>query len=208
MRVHKWAGLGVVGLAGLVFAGHVLAANDLTPKKHFKIVNPSRLNEAEALSVYDNVRERMMRGYARSADRTSKRYLRWQRLNGFPYPSATHGNRYVNNYANAFAKGYGQLKPGQKVPAGSIIAKDSFTVTQNRSVFPGALFIMEKLKKGARPETGDWRYRMIMPDGSFFGDSEGDGADKVAFCAGCHKTVSETDYLFQVPEKYRRILLK
>jgi len=200
----------VVAAAVLLLATTIplWAASDMAPKKHFKILKPTRLTGPEALSVYDNVRARMVRGYGQSGEKSASRYQQWDRLNTQPYPSATHGNRYVNNYANAMAKGYGKLKEGQKLAAGSILAKDSFTVTASRNVFPGALFIMEKLTSNASPTTGNWRYQMIMPDGSLFGDTQGAGADKVAFCAGCHATVSETDYVFQVPKKYQQIILK
>ncbi len=51
------------------------------------------------------------------------------------------------------------------------------------------------------------RYVMIMPDGSYFGDSTGDGAERVGFCDGCHRTVADDDYLFFIPAKYRKRFL-
>jgi len=184
------------------------ASNDpLTPKRHFKIEKPGRLNQAEALSVYENVREQMAKGYGSSGDAAAKAFTGWRRFNTAPYVSATHGNRYVNNYGNAKAKGYHRLKKGEKMPAGSILAKDSFAVTQDNGLYAGALFVMEKLEAGTSPATGDWRYQMIMPDGSFLGDSQGAGADKVDFCHGCHKAVKNKDYLFYIPKDYRRQFL-
>jgi len=187
------------------------ASNDpLTPKRHFKIEKPGRLSQAEALSVYENVREQMAKGYGSSGDATARDFTQWRRFNTAPYVSATHGNRYVNNYGNATAKGYHRLKKGDKMPAGSILAKDSFTVTQDNALYAGALFVMIKMEVGKNPKnpkTGDWRYQMIMPDGSFLGDSEGEGADKVAFCHGCHKAVKNNDYLFYIPKDFRRQFL-
>jgi len=80
-------------------------------------------------------------------------------------------------------------------------------VTQDNGLYAGALFVMVKLAPGTSPDTGDWRYQMIMPDGSFLGDSRGAGADKVAFCHGCHKAVKNNDYLFYIPDGYRRRFL-
>lgn len=196
-------------IASLAGAPEVLAASNdpLTPKRHFKIEKPGRLSQAEALSVYENVREQMAKGYGSSGDATAKTYTEWRLFNTAPYVSATHGNRYVNNYGNAKAKGYHRLKKGDKMPAGSILAKDSFTVTQDNGLYAGALFVMVKLAPGTSPDTGDWRYQMIMPDGSFLGDSRGAGADKVAFCHGCHKAVKNNDYLFYIPDGYRRRFL-
>jgi len=170
----------------------------LKTNRHFKIKKPAHLTAPEAMSVYDNVSEQMIKGYAVSQDPTAKNFGAWRRYN-----SATHGNRYVNNYGNAVARGYDKRKPGDKLPVGAILAKDSFTVTSVRSVFAGALFLMEKLEAGKSPSTGDWRYQMIMPDGSLFGDSQGTGASEVAFCHGCHAAKADRDFLFYIPKKFR-----
>ncbi len=69
-------------------------------------------------------------------------------------------------------------------------------------VRPGPLFIMEKMSAGFSPESGDWRYTMIMPDGSVFGATKGRNADKVQFCADCHGG-ADNDSMFFLPEEYR-----
>lgn len=141
----------------LVFgiSGFVHAQSNEQPKRHFKIQKPANLDQGEALTIYDNVADRMAKGYASSGDTTAKSYRNWRLYNSAPYRSATHGNRYVNNYVNPIGKSYGTMKSGDKLPAGSIIAKDSLTVTSKRDVFAGALFIMEKLPAGQSPGTGD-----------------------------------------------------
>lgn len=195
-------------LASAVGLGSVASAqNAAEPKRHFKIQKPAQLDQAEALTIYDNVADRMAKGYAASGDTTAKAYREWRLYNTAPYRSATHGNRYVNNYVNPIGKAYGTMKRGDRLPAGTIIAKDSLTVTSKRDVFAGALFIMERLATGANPKTGDWRYKMIMPDGSLFGDTKGVGAEKVAFCHDCHVAASDDDYLFFMPEEYKRQFL-
>ncbi|MFQ5745262.1 MAG: hypothetical protein ACE5HV_17025, partial [Acidobacteriota bacterium] len=67
---------------------------------------------------------------------------------------------------------------------------------------PGPLFLMEKMPAGFSPETGDWRYTMIMPNGSVFGATKGRNADKVQFCADCHGA-SDNDSMFFLPTEYR-----
>lgn len=68
----------------------------------------------------------------------------------------------------------------------------------------GPLFIMEKMQAGFNAESGDWRYTMIMPDGSVFGTTKGRGAAKMKFCAECHASVGEAqDHLFFLPAEYR-----
>jgi hypothetical protein len=59
------------------------------------------------------------------------------------------------------------------LPAGSVVAKDSFAVTAAGDVFAGPLFIMEKMSQGFNAASRDWRYTMIMPDGSVFGVTNG-----------------------------------
>lgn len=172
------------------------------PTRHFRVPDPARLSDADALSIYDRIRDEMAAGYRLSRDPVATRFYKWRRYNRVPYLSATHGDRYVDNYANARAKGYG--RGDGPLPAGAVLAKDSFTVTRQGDVFTGPLFIMEKMAPGFSAATGDWRYTMIMPDGSVFGTTNGEGNDKVEFCVGCHALPDEgMDHLFFVPERYR-----
>ena len=113
-----------------------------------------------------------------------------------------------NNYANGLANAYGRQGAGP-MPEGAVLAKDSFTVTGQGDVFTGPLFLMEKMEPGFSPEGRDWRYTQIMPDGSLFGTTNGEGSDRMEFCVTCHATAGEpADHLFFVPDKYRmRFLL-
>jgi hypothetical protein len=123
--------------------------------------------------------------------------------NTSPYSSATHGQRFVNNYANGIASSYGKHEEGGILPAGSIVAKDSFLVSTNGDITVGPLFLMEKMEKGFNYVSGDWRYTMIMPDGSIFGVTKGTNAGRVQFCIGCHLAREATDHLFYAPKAYR-----
>lgn len=188
-----------VGNVGLDSRADSLRGPEIdAPHGHFTIANPADLPPAEAQLAYNTLIDIMVRSYVASMEPTTRRYIAWPRYNSAPYPSATHGNRYVNNYVNpeAAAAGYGQ--GGVTMPPGAIIAKDSFTATQAGDLWPGALFVMEKLEPAVSPENGDWRYLMIMPDGSTFGDSLTHPA-RMAFCHECHAARAEDDYLFFVP---------
>ncbi len=180
-----------------------LIAAPEAPKEHFAITDGAALSPEQAMAVYDELKAQMRGDYALSALPAARRYPAWQRVNEYPYRSTTHGSRYVNNFANPPAIGAG-YPGGGTMPAGAIIAKDSFTVKKDGEHYPGALFIMEKLKSGLSPETGDWRFVMVLPDGSIFGDSQGDNAAATAFCAECHARRADHDYLFGVPEEARR----
>ena len=130
-------------------------------------------------------------------------YLDWSVFNTAPYQSATHGNRFVNNYANPTgADEYGKYEDGGPMPVGSVLAKESFMVTGNGVVKPGPLFVMEKMAAGFLEESGDWRYSMVMPNGKIMGITNGDGSGKVEFCIQCH-IVAERDSMFFLPDEYR-----
>ncbi len=173
-------------------------------QKHFKIERFVDLSPTEAEALYQGIAATTVRGYALSREPAVKRYRKWRRYNTAPYRSAAHGNRYVNNYGNAKAGGYNTLKPSEKMPPGAVLVKDSFTVSTDGVATAGALFIMEKLARGAAPDQGDWRYVMVMPDGSYFGDSRGQNRAAMAFCNVCHGAQSDRDRLLFVPEGYRR----
>ena len=176
----------------------------LEDKGHLMIERPAKLSKEDAEKIYSRVGPRMGRGYAATGDPIARDFRKWRRYNIAPYRSATHGNRYVNNYGNGEAANYGRLSPGDQMAVGAIVVKDSFTVTADGDVFGGAMFVMEKLPEGMSLETDGWRYVMVMPDGSLLGDSTGDRAEDVRFCHSCHVTMARSDHLFYVPKKYRR----
>ena len=174
------------------------------PKRHFRVDRPASLSDAAALTVYLRILDEMAAGYRLSEQPGAGSYRMWRRYNRTPYRSATHGERFVNNYANTTAKAYGRYEAFGAMPVGSVLAKDSFAVTNRGDVFLGPLFLMEKMPAGFDAESQDWRYSMIMPDGSLFGTTNGEGSERVAFCITCHKAVDEKhDQMFFVPEKYR-----
>jgi hypothetical protein len=132
-------------------------------------------------------------------------YQGWERFNTTPYVSATHGSRYVNNYPGPeAAQAYGKFEEVGAVPSGARIAKDSFTVSPDGRVAVGPLFMMEKMPQGFNEASDDWRYAMIMPDGSLFGVTNGQRSRNVQFCAECHALVADDqDSLYFMPEELR-----
>ena len=201
----KKAGFIIAAVFMSVFVTGAQAASDdpFKPKEHFKIERPAQLGSTDANAIYDSIIEQMANGYAQSGDASAKKFRNWQRFNNAPYLSAGHGNRFLSNYGNKIASGYLKLRRGETMPVGSILAKDSFTVTDDKEIFGGALFLMEKLAAGGKPEFGDWRYAMIMPDGSIFGDSAVAGDESMQFCHDCHVRVKKRDYLYLIPTKFR-----
>lgn len=173
------------------------------PRRHFRVKNPASVSEEEAERIYVELKQDMARRYRLSGRQGAIGYQKWKRYNRAPYRSASHGHRLHNNYANETARAYGRFESAGRLPAGSIIAKDSITVTKNGTVQPGALFLMEKMPDGFNYVSGNWRYTMIMPDGSLFGTTKGEGAPRVKFCISCHLAVERQDHLFFIPRKYR-----
>ena len=207
-----WAALSGAAVLGVLLGPFsVLAQSSVAqssefarPEKHFSVDRPADLTSADAIVIYEKVRDRMVAGYRLSHDPTAETFAEWRRYNSAPYRSATHGQRFVNNYANMIARGYARFEEADPLPVGSILAKDSFAVTQRGDVFTGPLFLMEKMTAGFRPDAHDWRYTMIMPDGSLFGTTNGEGSERVEFCITCHEAAGKAhQQLFFVPEAYR-----
>ena len=131
-----------------------------------------------------------------------RQYVGWTNFATSPYISATHGGRYVNNYANGSA--YGGYEDAGAMAAGTVLVKDSFSVNGKGQVMVGPLFLMTKMAAGFNADNGDWQYQMVMPNGTVFGTTNGAGSAKVQFCADCHNAVGEQDALWFLPEEYRR----
>ncbi len=164
----------------------------------------AEITDAEAVLVYDCLHREMQAAYAKSDHAIAVSYASWPRYSRQAYVSGTHGNRYVQNFANAKGRAYGAFENAGRMPAGAMLAKDSFSVLPNGRIMVGPLFAMEKMPAGFNPGSGDWRYTMIMPDGSVFGVTKGAGGQKVAFCVACHMGVaSDMDSMLFLPEEYR-----
>jgi Cytochrome P460 len=193
-------------ISGCVIAGISASAaisESTVPDAHIAIENAAVLTKQDAARIYGDLMVRMRSGYAAAQLDIISNYQDWPRFNDAPYISATHGQRYVNSYANKMARDYATLTEGESLPAGSVLAKDSITVTDDDRIFPGALFVMEKLASGTHPQTADWRYVMVMPDGSLFGDTLGSRSQEMQYCHECHDAVASRDYTFFVPSEYR-----
>ena len=77
-------------------------------------------------------------------------------------------------------------------------------MTAAGDVFSGPLFVMEKMPPGFNAKSREWKYTMIMPDGSVFGVTGGADSQNVEFCITCHKKAGEeNDHLFFLPPAYR-----
>ena len=161
------------------------------------------MGDKEAAEAYDLLL-RDPSPYLSDGSGITAEYRNWNNYNTVPYQSATHGGRYVNNYANKTAAAYGKFEDFGEMPVGSILAKDSFTVDGSGDVSSGPLFLMRKMEAGFRPDFGDWEYTLIMPGGDVYGVTNGTGSGNVEFCGTCHMAVPGQDHMFFLPVEYRK----
>ena len=89
------------------------------------------------------------------------------------------------------------------MPAGAVIAKNSFPVNENGEFKLGPMVVMEKMPAGFYYLSGDWRYTTVLPDGSVVGQTKGANADRVDFCIKCHLAAEKRDHLFFFPKAFR-----
>lgn len=183
--------------------GTSISGDPRKPRRHFRVKNSKKMTPEKAQAIYDQMRKTMASGYAFSKHPVASAYQTWRRFNTTPYNSATHGQRHVNNYANTIGKAYGMFENAGPLPVGSVIAKDSFTVNEEGATSAGPLFIMEKMAQGFNYVSGDWRYTMIMPDGSIFGQTKGENSEGVKFCISCHLAAEQNDHLHFMPKEVR-----
>ena len=202
-RSVTWLGA-LILTGGLLWASTGVAQESPDQEGHFKVTDPAGLSGEDAEEVYRKIARDMIRGYALSGQGEVKSYRGWKRFNRYPYRSAQHGERFVNNFANKPGEGFGDPDNAGIFTPGTILVKESFSVTGTGAVFSGPLFIMEKMPRGFLAASRDWRYSMIMPDGSLFGMTKGDGDANVNFCIACHEMVGASqDAVFFVPEDHR-----
>jgi hypothetical protein len=176
-----------------------------TSAGHFRVADPADVSAEEAEAVYRNLSRDMGELYALSGIAAAQEYLGWTRYSTTPYKSVTHGRRYLNNYANKVARAYGRYEKAGIFPVGSVLAKDSFSITKSGEVLPGPLALMEKMEAGFNPQSGDWRYTGILPDGSVLGTTKGDNAGNVSFCVPCHADAGKgRDHVFFPRRAFRK----
>ena len=171
---------------------------------HPAIADPANIQPQRAEEIYQSIRGNIRDHYARSGDPLFLAYQSWKRFTRLPYRSPNHGERFVNHYANDPAAAYRNYEKAGELPVGSIVIKDSLTVTGRGQVMTGPLFMMEKMPKGFPSLAGTWRFMMLRPDGTTVGLTGGVNEKAVRFCAECHvKAGKEQDYLYFMPDEAR-----
>ncbi|WP_193141851.1 MULTISPECIES: cytochrome P460 family protein [unclassified Meridianimarinicoccus] len=175
IKVMTVAGLAVLGLSGGV------RAQDCDPGK-----SGYDLTGEEAAEVYDCIAEGLKAGYDSGPKRWIPAefvadYRGWTAASAFPAAPGMHSERFLLTFVNdTGAEAYMQYAEDPVIPAGTVIAKESFSVSEAGKVTPGPLFLMQKVAAGTSPETLDWYYMAVAPSGAPM------GLDVMTACNECH----------------------
>ena len=155
-----------------------------------------KLSFKEASKVYDCIKKTLRSGYLKGPKRwipksRVQNYRKWTPVSTLPANPGVHGGRFLFTYVNSVgAKEYLKYADkGVKMPAGTLIAKESFSVTKKGEVKPGPLFFMEKTNAGKSPASNDWFYYLVAPNGRPL------AVKVMKACHECHSGFSERDNL-------------
>lgn len=145
------------------------------------------LSGDEAEAIYECLSESLHEGYRAGPKRWIpagfvEDYRDWTKVSAFPAAPGFHGGRFLTTWVNeAGAEAYLKYEEDPEIPAGTRIAKESFSVGDDGAVTPGPLFLMQKVEAGASPETGDWHYMMVAPNGA------PQAVNVQTACSACHQ---------------------
>lgn len=163
------------------------------------VEDPFDLEAAQINEIYDCLKDAMAEGYAKQGDEVASNFRSWTVTSTRPAVAGPHGNRLLQTFTNDIAaEQYLKFaEEGVKMPAGSVLAKESITISKKKKqARVGPLFIMTKMEDGAIPETADWLYAGIQPNGKVM-------KIKQSFCHDCHAGYPDQDMLAYPLEEVR-----
>lgn len=179
----------------LCASGGAAWAADCTTDK----TDPFDLEETEIVALYDCIKDKMAAGYAKAGDPVGSAFRDWTVTSTRPAVAGPHGERLLQTFANDIAADE-YLKFAEEdveMPVGSILAKESAKLNKKKgAVVVGPLFIMTKMEAGSLPETDDWLYGGVLPNGKPM-------KFKQAFCHDCHVGWEDQDNLAYPLEEVR-----
>ncbi len=159
----------------------------------------------DAHSVYLCLAEKMGIGYQTGDKRWVPRefvqnFRSWTPASTLPADAGVHGGRFLFTYVNPIgaAEYLKFAEEGVKMPVGSVIAKESFSINKKGKAKPGPLFLMQKAPAGASPRTADWYYMAVLPNGKPM------AVNVYKACHECHSGFEDSDYLGYPEEDVRR----
>jgi cytochrome P460 len=163
------------------------------------VESPFDLEEAQIVEIYDCMKDKMIEGYSKQGSMIAKNYRNWTVSGTRPAVAGPHGERLLLTFVNPIgAEEYLKFaEEGVAMPAGSVIAKESIKISaKKKQARIGPLFLMTKLKSGEAPDTDDWRYDGLQPNGKSM-------KFKQSFCHDCHTGWEAQDSLAYPLEEVR-----
>jgi hypothetical protein len=163
------------------------------------VEDPFDLEAAQIDEIYSCLKDAMAEGYAKQGDEIGSSFRTWAATATRPAVAGPHGNRLLHTYANdVAAEQYLKFEEeGVKMPVGSILAKESISISKKKKqARVGPLFLMTKMEEGSIPETADWLYAGIQPNGKVM-------KVKQSFCHDCHSSYADQDMLGYPLEEVR-----
>lgn len=148
---------------------------------------PRALSDAEVAAVYDCIAAELHAGYQSGPKhwipaKFVADYRDWGLASAFPARPGFHAERFLITYVNEIGfDAYVKYATAPEIPAGTVIAKVSFSVTDEGRVRPGPLFLMQKVAAGRSPASNDWFYMMVAPDG------RPQAVEVMSACVSCHQ---------------------
>ena len=187
--------------ATIAAAGLALAANSAAAADDCTNVGVEEfwdLEGAQVEALYDCLEGKMAEGYAKEGDPIASEFRSWTVTQTRPAVAGPHGNRLLQTFANDIAaESYLKFSDEIEMPVGSVLAKESISISKKKKTArPGPLFIMTKMEAGSIPETDDWLYGMVQPNGK-------PAKFKQSFCHNCHEGWAEQDNLGYPLEEVR-----
>ena len=168
--------------AGFLFIASAAQAASCDPGK-----DGNDLTFEEAQTVYDCIAADLHAGYMKGDKKWIPAefvadYRNWTSANTLPANPGFHGGRFLLTRINDIgAEEYLKFaEENVNIPAGTVIAKESFAVTEDGKVQKGPLFFMQKVAAGVSPETDDWYYMMVAPSGAPM------AVPVITACSECH----------------------
>lgn len=175
-------------LLGLVMAAVLLLTQ---PPAHAQDCTsdtaPDELSGDEIVALYDCIKASLLEGYQSGDNEVAKEYRDWQAAAVRPAAPGPHGERLLMTFVNevGYAEYVKFAEEGVNMPVGTVIAKESFKLSKGK-VRRGPLFIMTKAEAGSVPDTMDWVYSGVQPNGKAM-------KFKQSFCHDCHIGFEDQD---------------
>ena len=165
----------------------------------------SELAPEDAAALYDCLADAMVEGY-RQGDKKwipaefVDTYRAWGKAVTGPAAPGFHGGRFLLTWVNeaGFDEYVEYDTENAEMPVGTVIAKESFEVSDTGEATPGPLFIMQKVEEEKTPDTDGWYYMMVAPNG------EPQAVPVMTACNDCHSSFGDAqDYLGYPVEEVR-----